>query len=162
MLSWGGIRGGEAFGLSWGRLQVLVGRHLGGVSGFGGEDLGLSWEIWAFVGGFGLVGRTWAFGFVGKDSGFRGAWGFVGIWVFVGVRAFVGKDSGFRIGFTNLRLRAAPLKRTDFANRIGFTRLGLRAAPFKEGVDLGAELRWRIKPPLNRRFKNIRFDEISA
>ena len=55
----------------------------------------------------------------------------------------MGRDSGFRIDFTNLRPKAAPLKRIDFANRIDFTRLDVRAAPFKEDVDLGAELRWR-------------------
>ena len=146
--------------------RALVGRILG-------EGFGLWWGgLWAFVGGFGLlrwvsglrgiwafVGRIWAF--VGKDSGVRRKrfelswglafagrfWGFVGIWVFVGVRAFVGRDWGFRIDCTNLRPRAASLKRTDFANRIEFTRLRVRAAPFKEGVDLGAELRWRTLNP---------------
>ena len=60
---------------------------------------------------------------MGRDSGFRRQdLGFRGkrfgcsreeirafverIWVFLGVRAFVGRDSGFRIDFTNLRLRA--------------------------------------------------------
>ena len=61
-------------------------------------------------------------GFRRQDLGFRGKRfgrsreeirAFVGlrafverIWVFLRVRAFVGRDSGFRIDFTNLRLRA--------------------------------------------------------
>ena len=94
------------------------------------------------MGGFGL---SWGI------SGFRG-----------GVR---GKDSGFRIDCTNLR---PPLKRTDFANRIDFTRFELRAAPLKRELSWAPRLRLRtlsetfFEPPLNRRFKNIRLDEISA
>ena len=87
-LSWRGIRGGEAFGLSRGRLRVLVGRLLG-------EDLGF---------------RSW---------GYELSWG--------GIQAF---------DFTNLRPRAAPLKRIDFANRTHFTKLELRAAPLQK------ELTW--------------------
>ena len=59
----------------------------------------------------------------------------------------MGRDSGCRIDFTNLRLQAAPLKRTDFANRVDFTRLRVRAAPFIEGVGSGAKLRWRTLNP---------------
>ena len=96
---WGRVSGfgGEDFGLSWGSW---------GDSGFGGEALGFRGRIWAFVGDFGL---SWG------DSGFRG--------------------EGFGLSNRFYEFKA-PLKRTDFANRIDFTRLELRAAPLKR------ELTW--------------------
>ena len=80
--------------------------------------------------------RAFVVGFRG-DLGFRGSSSFRG--------------EGFEFGLSNRfyesEAQAAPLKRTDFANRVDFTRLRVRAAPFKEGVGLGAELRWRTLNP---------------
>ena len=73
---------GEGFGFWW---LVFCRR----VSGLGGEDFGLSWG--AFVGASGFPG------------GFRVSWGFGFSWGF----ELLGRDSGFRIDFANLRLRAA-------------------------------------------------------
>ena len=145
----------ESSGLCLGGFWLSWGRRL---SGLRGEDLGFV-GIRAFVGGFrAFVARDSGWGgfraFVARLSGFRregfwfwweAFWGRVSgcggrilglgrIWGFVGVRAFVGRNSGFRIDF--MRLRAAPLKRIDFANRIDFTRLDVRAAPLKK------ELSW--------------------
>ena len=79
-LSWRGIRGGEAFALSRRNFRAFAGR----ASSFGGRLLGEGFGLW------------WEDFGLGEDLGF------------VGVRAFVGRNSGLRIGFTNLRLRAAP------------------------------------------------------
>ena len=132
--------GVEAFELSWRGFRAFVRR----ASGFGGEAfrgvgriLGfrerfvLSCGVWGLWGGFGLSCFRGASGFRGEDLGFRGDLRFRG-----GVELSWGGIPDFRIGFTNLRLRAAPLKRIDFANRIDFTRLVLRAAPLKK------ELSW--------------------
>ena len=73
MLSWGGIRGGEAFGLSWRGFRAFAMKAFAGkTSGFGGgafeggfralvgRILGFRGRIWAFVGDFGLSwGDSW-------------------------------------------------------------------------------------------------------
>ena len=79
MLSWGGIRGGEAFGLSWRGFRAFAMRAFARkTSGFGGEAfeggfralvgrIGLSWEDLGFRGGF----RAFVGGFVGRIRAFE-------------------------------------------------------------------------------------------
>ena len=113
------------FGLSWGGIRALVGR----IFGFRGKNL---------------------WGFAGRDSGFGGASGFRGDSGFRwGFGAFVGKDLGLRERFYESKSKASgsPLKTNRFCESNRFYEIGQQGSPIKEGVGLGAELRWRTLNP---------------
>ena len=103
---------------------------------------------------------------MGRLLGFRGE-AFGG-----GFRALVRGGSSCRgegFGLSKLFYESkAPFKTNRFCKSNRFYTVRAQGSPFIEEVVLGATLRWRtlsetfFEPSLNRRFKNIRFDEISA
>ena len=125
--------------------------------------------IWAFVGfrvlGFrgdsfelclgGCFGEGWAL--VGRIFGFRGEdlWGagrgegggIRAIRALVGLRAFVGKIWGCVNRFYESKASGSPLKTNRFCESNRFYEIGQQGSPIKEGVGLGAELRWRTLNP---------------